>query len=252
MTKPWVINFESRPNALLRMFCFSYAGGSAHAFGPWAQALPTQLEVLAVQLPGRGARMFEPPYTSLPTLVHDVAIALRPFLNKPFVLFGHSMGAIISFELARYFRARGMQKPLHLFLSGGGAPRHRVREIMRSTLSDEDLIEELRSFNGVSSQILNDTELMRIMLPTIRADFTVCETYAYQPGPPLEIPISAFGGTEDPEVPETQLQLWEEETKENFSMRMFPGGHFYLHSAQALTLQVLLKDLAPYLETVRA
>lgn len=251
MGNPWVINFESRPGASIRMFCFSYAGGSAHAFGPWAQALPTQLEVLGVQLPGRGARMFEPPYTSLPTLVHDVAIALRPYLNKPFVFFGHSMGAILSFELVRYFRARGMQKPLHLFLSGSDAPRYRVRDIMRSTLSDEDLIEELRAFNGVSAQVLNDTELMRIMLPTIRADFAVCETYVYQPGPPLEIPISAFGGMDDAEVPREQLQLWEEETKEQFSLRMFPGGHFYLHSAQSMALQALLKDLAPYLETVR-
>jgi len=234
------------------MFCFSYAGGSAHAFGPWAQALPAQLEVLAVQLPGRGARMFEPPYTSLPTLIHDIAVALRPYLNKPFVFFGHSMGAIISFELARYFRARGIQKPLHLFLSGSGAPRHRVREIMRSRLSDEDLIEELRSFNGVSSDILNDTELMRIMLPTIRADFAICETYVYQLAPTLETPISAFGGTEDAEVSQEQLQLWEEETKEHFSVRMFPGGHFYLHSAQSLALEALLKDLAPYLQTVRA
>lgn len=252
MAKSWVINFKPRPNALMRMFCFSHAGGSAHAFAPWAQALPTKLEVLGLQLPGRGARMFELPYTSLPALVHDVAIELRPYLNKPFVFFGHSMGAIVSFELARYFRARGMQKPRHLFLSGSGAPRHRVREIMRSTLSDEDLIEELRSFNGISPQILNDTELMRIMLPTVRADFAVCETYVYQPGLPLEIPISAFGGSEDPEIPEDSLQLWEEETKEQFSLRMFPGGHFYLNTAQSSALQALLKDLAPYLETVRA
>jgi medium-chain acyl-[acyl-carrier-protein] hydrolase len=252
VTKSCVINFESRPNALLRMFCFSYAGGSAHAFAPLAQALPNQLEVLGVQLPGRGARMFEPPYTSLPTLINDVAIGLRPYLNKPFVLFGHSMGAVIAFELARYFRARGIPKPLHLFVSGSSSPRHRVREIMRSTLSDEGLIEELRSFNGVSAQILNDAELMRIMLPTIRADFTVCETYVYQPAPPLEIPLSAFGGVEDPEVPQERLQLWEEETKESFSLRMFPGGHFYLHTVQSLVLEALTKELTPCLETVRA
>jgi surfactin synthase thioesterase subunit len=252
VTNPWVINFKSRPNAILRMFCFSYAGGNAYAFGPWAEALPTQVEVLAIQLPGRGARMFEPPYTSLPALVHDVAVALRPYLNRPFVFFGHSMGAIVSFELARYFRARGMQQPLHVVLSASGAPRHRVQETMRSTLSDEDLTEELRSFNGVAPEILNDTELMRIMLPTIRADFAVCENYAYQPGPPLEMPISVFGGLEDAGISQEHLQLWEEETKDRFSLRMFPGGHFFLHSAQSLTLQALLKDLAPYLQTVRA
>jgi medium-chain acyl-[acyl-carrier-protein] hydrolase len=234
------------------MFCFSYAGGSAHAFSPWARALPPQLEVLAVQLPGRGARIFEPPYTSLPALIHDVATALRPFLNKPFVLFGHSMGAIISFELARYFRARGMQKPRHLFLSGSYSPRHRVRDIMRSTLTDDDLIKELRSFNGASSQALDNIQLMRMMLPTIRADFAVCETYVYEAGSPLEVPISAFGGLEDPDVPQEGLQLWEEETKEQFVLRMFPGGHFYLHTAQSATLQAVLKDLAPHLETVRA
>jgi medium-chain acyl-[acyl-carrier-protein] hydrolase len=226
------------------MFCFSYAGGSAHAFSQWAQAISDQVEVVGIQLPGRGARMFEPAFTSLPTLVHDASVAMLPYLNKPFVLFGHSMGALISFELARYLRARGIPKPLHLFASGSGSPRHREPKL-RSTMSDDELIEELISLNDHAPGVLTNTELLRIMLPTTRADFKVCETYVYRPSTPLECPITAFGGVEDVEVPEERLQLWEEETSARFSLHMFPGGHFYLHTASALLLEALTKELAP-------
>jgi medium-chain acyl-[acyl-carrier-protein] hydrolase len=250
VASPWIVRFKPRPAAALRMFCFSYAGGSAHAFGQWAQSIPSQVEVVGIQLPGRGARMFEPAFTSLPTLVHDVSVAMLPYLNKPFVLFGHSMGTLISFELARYLRARGIPKPLHLFVSGSGSPRHRDRTRLRSTMSDDELIEELISLNGNATEVLTDTELMRIMLPTIRADFKVCETYVYRPSTPLEFPVTAFGGVEDVEVPEERLQLWEEETSARFSLHMFPGSHFYLHTARVLLLEALTKELAPYVQAV--
>jgi medium-chain acyl-[acyl-carrier-protein] hydrolase len=247
----WIIPFAPRPHAALRLFCFSYAGGSAHAFSPWVESIPKEIEVLGVQLPGRGARMFEPAYTSLPSLIPDLSAALLPLLTRPFALFGHSMGGLICFELTRYLRTHGMPKPQHLFVSGTGGPRNR-EPIIRSTLSDDELIEELKSFNGTPSEVFQDSELMRIMLPTVRADFKLCETYVYQPGAPLETPLTVFGGLEDTDVKRERLDQWEEETKGKFSLRMFPGDHFYLHTARQLLLDALVKDLAPYTQAVRA
>jgi medium-chain acyl-[acyl-carrier-protein] hydrolase len=251
VTNPWLVRFETLPTAAMRLFCFPYAGGSAHAFADWTESLPGQIEVLGVQLPGRGARMFQPAYTSLTSLVRDLSGPLLPLLDKPYAFFGHSMGTVIAFELARCFRARGVPRPIHLFLSGSVNPRYRERTKFRSTFTDEQLTEELKSFNGAVTAVFNDSELMRIMLPTIRADFKLCETYVYQPSQPLETPITAFGGLDDPEVPQERLQFWQEETKARFSLHLFPGGHFYLHSARAALLEVLEKELALYLQPAR-
>lgn len=244
---PWLVCFNPQPSARLRLFCFSYAGGSAHAYRQWAEGLPSGIEILSIQLPGRGARLFEPLYTSLASIIDDICRELLPYLNRPFVFFGHSMGALISFEVARHLRACGLPRPLHLFVSGRGGPRQRDRELNLSSLPDDELVERLRAFNGATAELLDNAELMRMMLPTIRADFQICETHVYQTKPPLDCPISAFGGLDDSEVPRERLESWRNETTEGFRLQMFPGGHFYLHSAEATLLHALGRELAQYL-----
>ena len=246
-TNPWLVCFNPQPSARLRLFCFSYAGGSAHAYRQWAGGLPSGLEILSIQLPGRGARLFEPLYTSLSSAVDNIGRELSPYLDKPFVFFGHSMGALVSFETARYLRARGLPRPLHLFVSGRGGPRGRDRDVNLSTLPDDELVERLRTFNGATADLLDNAELMRMMLPTIRADFQICETYAYRAVPPLDCPISAFGGLDDFDVSRDRLETWQDETTKGFRLRMFPGGHFYLHSSESMLLRALESELAQYL-----
>jgi medium-chain acyl-[acyl-carrier-protein] hydrolase len=183
----------------------------------------------------------ERPFTQLSPLVEALAQALVPLLDKPFAFFGHSLGALVSFELARRIRRQYGVHPVRLFVSAGRAPQipHRTRPI--HTLPDKDLLVELRRLNGMPSELLDHEELMEIMLPVLRADFAVYETYVYLTEPPLDCPISAFGGLQDLRVKDSDLEAWRAQTSASFSLRMFPGDHFFLK--QPLLLQTLSQEL---------
>jgi medium-chain acyl-[acyl-carrier-protein] hydrolase len=227
----------------MRLFCFPYAGGGVHAFRAWADNLPKTVEVCPVQLPGRGARMMEAPFTQMLPLVQAAAEALLPHLDKPFAFFGHSMGALVSFEVARWLRKQGAPEPIHLFVSGCFAPDIPDPYPLHN-LPDPELLEGLRRLNGMPQEALENAELMRLLLPTLRADCTVTETYTYTHEPPLNCPISAFGGLQDHLVGRTHLEAWRQQTTAFFSLRMFPGDHFFLHSAQPLLLRILSRELS--------
>jgi medium-chain acyl-[acyl-carrier-protein] hydrolase len=238
------MNYRPNRQAVMRLFCFHYAGGGAHAYRSWADELPRNLEVIGVQQPGRGARMFETPLADYEPLVRAITAALLPLLDKPFAFFGHSMGAIVSFESARLLRREHALSPLHLFVGGRGGPRQRDVETNYSKLTDDELINELVRFEGAPQELLKHAELMRMMLPTIRADFAVCENYRYQSEPPLSCPITAFGGLKDQETSRERIEAWRDETSREFSFQMFSGGHFFLHSCQTLLLQSISRRLA--------
>ncbi len=227
----------------MRLFCFPYAGGGVHAFRAWADNLPKTVEVCPVQLPGRGARMMEAPFTQMLPLVQAAAEALLPHLDKPFAFFGHSMGALVSFEVARWLRRQSGPEPIHLFVSGCFAPDIPDPYPLHN-LPDPELLEGLRRLNGMPQEALENAELMRLLLPTLRADCTVTETYTYTDEPPLNCPISAFGGLQDHLVGRTHLEAWRQQTTAFFSLRMFPGDHFFLHSAQPLLLRILSRELS--------
>ncbi len=241
-TTPWLTLPKPNPRANLRLFCFPYAGGGVHAFRAWADNLPKTVEVCPVQLPGRGARMMEAPFTRMVPLVHAAAEALLPHLDKPFTFFGHSMGALVSFEVARWLRKQGGPEPIHLFVSGCFAP-YIPDPYPLHNLPDPELLEGLRRLNGMPQEALENAELMRLLLPTLRADCTVTETYTYTDEPPLNCPISAFGGLQDHLVGRAHLEAWREQTTASFSLRMFPGDHFFLQTAQPLLLQILSREL---------
>jgi medium-chain acyl-[acyl-carrier-protein] hydrolase len=239
----WLACRTPNSQARLRLFCFPYAGGGASIFRTWSDGLSAEIEVCPVQLPGRGTRLREPPFRQLSSLVQALAQALFPYFDKPFAFFGHSLGALVSFELARQLRRQYSVEPVHLFVSACCAPQIPNSGAPLHTLPDPALLETLRHLNGTPREILKHEELMRLMLPVLRADFAVYETYAYSTELSLDCPISTFGGLHDRSVSRSDLEAWRAQTNAFFSLRMLPGNHFFLNTAKPLLLRVLSQDL---------
>jgi medium-chain acyl-[acyl-carrier-protein] hydrolase len=239
----WIAGRKPNPQARLRLFCFPYAGGAASVFRSWSDGLPTDVEVCPVQFPGRGTRLMEPPFSQLSLLVEALAEALCPLLDKPFALFGHSLGSLVSFELARQLRANHQARPVRLFASAGPAPQVPHRGLPIHNLPEREFAAKLRRLDGTPGELLNHKELMDIVLTSLRADFALYESYEYSSGPPLNCPISTFGGLSDQRVNHDDLEAWRDQTTASFSIRMFPGDHFFLKSTQPLLLQALSQEL---------
>ncbi len=244
----WVKRSKPNPHARFRLFCFPYAGGGASLFRNWANRLPSEVEVCAVQLPGREDRLAEPAFTHMPLLIESLAHALYPYLqDKPYAFFGHSMGAFVSFELVRYLRRQHHTGPAQLFVAAQRAPQLPDLEPPVHALPDHEFIEELRNLNGTPVEILQNAEVLEVTLPLLRADFAICETYQYVAGEPLLCPIFASGGIDDDKVGYDKLTAWHEQTRASFMLDMFPGNHFFLNSSQAELLQMLSHRLMPLL-----
>ncbi|PPS45741.1 thioesterase II family protein [Chroococcidiopsis sp. TS-821] len=237
-----IIYLQSHPSANIRLFCFPYAGGGTISFRSWKRNLPG-LEVCAIELPGRGTQRKLPPFTQIEPLVQAITASILPHLNKPFAFFGHSMGAIVSFELTRFLRKNYGIEPIHLFVSGRRAPQISSEAPFIHTLPEPEFLAKLRHLNGTPEVVLNNAELMELLSPIIRADFAVVETYVYTEESPLNCPITAFGGLQDPEVNLTELEAWGQQTNATFSVEMLPGDHFFLHSAENLLLRSIEKSL---------
>jgi medium-chain acyl-[acyl-carrier-protein] hydrolase len=209
----------------------------------WPKFLPEEYEICAVQLPGRETRLMEPAYKRLLPMIADLALALRPYLDLPFAFFGHSMGGKIAFEVARYVRAEYGLEPFHLFVSGCCGPQMLKTDGILYDLPKAEFIEELRRLNGTPKEVLEHDELMQLMLPLLRADFELVQTYAYSPGPPLRCPVTAFGGLQDTEVTRESLDAWRKETTGSFVSRMLPGDHFFINSERPQLLRSLTQEL---------
>lgn len=242
---PWLSCPKPNPAASVRLFCFPYSGAAASVYYPWADLLPPAIEVCPVQLPGHGTRLREPLATRLAPQVEALAAGLAPAFDRPFAFFGHSMGALLSFELARTLRRQGRPGPMHLFVSGHGAPHLPDRNPPLHALPDDQFVAKLRELNGTPEEVLRHQELLQLLTPILRADFAVCETYVYQPEPPLDCPISAYGGLGDGYVNRDELAAWQAQTTGRFSLRMFPGDHFYLNNPSNRThlLMALAREL---------
>jgi medium-chain acyl-[acyl-carrier-protein] hydrolase len=240
---PWLDGSRPNPAAELRLFCFPYAGGGAATYRHWSKNLPAQVEVCAVQLPGRGSRLRETPFTRMEPLVRAVLHELRSYLDKPFAFFGHSMGAVISFELARLLRLEHATLPFHLFVSGRSAPQLSRPKSPTYGLGHAEFIEELLRLKGTPPEVLSHPGLMQFVLPLLRADFELIETYSYRHEPPLNVPVTAFGGLADPDVSRESLGGWRAQTTAAFSLRMLSGDHFYLTANEELLLSVLAREL---------
>jgi medium-chain acyl-[acyl-carrier-protein] hydrolase len=244
----WFPVLRRVPQARLRLFCFPYAGGSASAFGRWPEQLPAGVDVRPVQLPGRWNRLGETPLRRFDDMVRAIGEVLPSCLDRPFAFFGHSMGALLAFALARQLRARGLPQPRTLFVSGHRAPHLPDALAPMAGLSDEAFIEALRAFHGTPSEVLEQPDLMRVLLPAIRADFEACRSFAYEPAPPLSCPVIVLGGNEDPESAGDLLDAWSRHTIAKTLVQRFPGDHFFIHSAEALVLSALSLSLRALLD----
>jgi medium-chain acyl-[acyl-carrier-protein] hydrolase len=248
---PWVHFPSPGTSASLRLFCFPYAGGSAAAFRRWSKALPETVEVCPILLPGREARLGEAAFSNVVPLLEALVPALVPHLDKPFVLFGHSMGALVAFELARKLRREHNSLPEHLFVSAREAPGFALTQPLLSPLPDNDFIHELSRFNGSEQGALQHPELMKLMLPTLRADFALHERYEYLKEPALECPITVFGGLQDTAIEGEGLNAWRAHTSGSFVRRMFPGDHFFINSPSSFFLSTFSQELQRIIAAVR-
>jgi medium-chain acyl-[acyl-carrier-protein] hydrolase len=200
----------------------------------------------ALQLPGRENRLREAPFTRLLAAVHEAADVLQPYLNLPFALFGHSLGAVLCFELARLLRREHRITPVHLFVSGRRAPQFPDPRPLMTPLSNDLFAAEIcRRYNGIPREVLNDRELMTLLLPTLRADVAMLETYDYRPSQLFDCPITAFGGRNDSETSLEELAGWKEQTNVQFDTHIFPGDHFFLQSAAPEILEIIRRRLDP-------
>lgn len=240
----WLVRARSRSGARLRLFCVPHAGVGPSAYRRWSDSLPAEIEVALVHLPGRESRLREAPYTHIEPLVDAAATALGPYLDIPYAMFGHSMGALVAFELARRFEEDGQGAPRHLFVSGRRAPQMPPRRPPIARLPDDQFVREIRTrYNGIPDEVLRHSDLLALLLPGLRADLTLVEDYVHRSGPPLPCPIVAMGGLADAEATEAELVGWRQQTTAALSVRMFPGGHFYLQTAHEELMRIVADAL---------
>jgi medium-chain acyl-[acyl-carrier-protein] hydrolase len=240
---PWLPTSPLTTTARTRLFCLPYAGGGASIYRPWIKAVPPSLQVCSVQLPGRENRLIEPAFTSMDALIPALIDAIRAHLDRPFAIFGHSMGALVAFELARALRRVRLPQPRHLFLSAHRAPHLPDRRPPIHQLDDEAFWAEMRRLEGTPQEVLDHEELKELVMPTLRADFQLCETWTLADEEPLDMPFSVFGGYEDPNVDREELEAWRDYTRGAMSLRMLPGHHLFLQQAHSAVLTAVVADL---------
>jgi medium-chain acyl-[acyl-carrier-protein] hydrolase len=228
-----------------QLFCFPHAGGGPSFFRPWCAVLAPEIAVRRVVLPGRESRLGEPSFRHITELVGPLCAALEPFLDQPYALFGHSMGAVVAYEVARQFSSPSRQGPACLIVSGRRAPGLPSNRPRISGLPDDEFLAEVGRLNGIPAEVLNEPDLLDMLLPTLRADYELAETYQPLPGDGLDCPVVAYMSTADPEVQYREVLAWREVTTGEFTMRVFRGDHFYLKGGRPDVLNALRQDLRP-------
>ena len=243
MQTRWIAGKLGKVNASVRLFCFGHAGSGAAFFYPWRSALVPEIEVCPVVLPGRESRMGEKPYTRIDQLIDPLVSALVPLTGKPFALFGHSVGAVIAYEVARRFVASYVPPPLCVFVSARRAPRLPARRQPFFELADPEFLTAVRRMNGMRPELLQYPDVLQLFLPSLRADFEMNDTYTFVPGPQLSCPVIAFVGDNDAEAHPGEMSAWAEVTGGPFLLRVFPGDHFYHKDAPPALLSAIREGI---------
>ncbi len=239
----WFPGAADVPPGKLRLFCFPHAGGGSSSYARWKSPLSHLAAVCPVRLPGREFRIAEPPIDEMHLLVHAIAASISPFTSQPFVLFGHSLGATVAFELVRLLRRRALPLPRALIVSGARAPQFRLNHQPPPEPADPEFLAELRALEGMPREVLDNPEIMNLVMPALRADARIYRNYVYRPEEPLSIPIYAYGGVSDPRITEGQVVAWSVQTTAFFRHRKFFGGHFFIHDQASEVLEALSEDL---------
>lgn len=242
----WFPGIDRAARARLRLFCFPYAGGGAAVFRHWQSRMPEGVAIVPARLPGRESRSPETPIDRIETMRDAVVEAIRPYLDEPFALFGHSMGAMIAFELARRLRREQLPLPVALLVASARAPQLRRHHVPAPSPTDEEFLAELHHIEGLPREVLENRELLEYLLPALKADSTLGRLYVYAEQPPLAIPIRAYRGSRDERLPGEVVEAWREQTTASFAIRSFPGGHFFLHTAEEEFLEALARDLGEF------
>jgi medium-chain acyl-[acyl-carrier-protein] hydrolase len=239
----WFPKADSAPEPKVRLFCFAHAGGGTSAFRTWQDSLPHGVRVCAARIPGRESRRGERSFTRMDELVDALGTAMEPYLGRPFAFFGHSMGAAVAFELARRLRRASKPLPAGLFVAGARAPQFRLGHAPPPEPSEGEFLEQVRRLEGVPTEVLEHEDLLKLILPALKADAALYRNYVYRPEPPLNCPIRAYGGEQDPNVRREHLEAWGEQTTGSFTLRMLAGGHFFLQSHSIAFLRLLAADV---------
>jgi medium-chain acyl-[acyl-carrier-protein] hydrolase len=235
----WIVRHRPNSMASLRLFCFPIAGGNASTFQTWAENLPDDIEVCAVQFPGRQQRASEMPYRRMPLAVQALEKAIRPYLDVPFAIFGTCTGTLVGYELAQRLRRTASVEPIHFFSSCCRAPHMPDRDKPIHGLRDDELWLELDRLGGTPPMVTTHPEMKSMLLPILRADFELAETYHYREVPPLGCPITVFGGLEDEIVSRDEIESWRKHTTGAFQIRMLNGGHYLLEKAEGDLLNLI-------------
>jgi medium-chain acyl-[acyl-carrier-protein] hydrolase len=233
----WLFVAHTPIDVRFRLICFPPAGFGPVVFRSWSNEVPEGVEVCAIQLPGRTPRLAEPAIKSIPLLVDTISEAIAQLPERPFALFGHSMGAVLASEVARSLMERCLPLPKHLIVSARRPPHLPDPRSPIGDLPDDDFVAEINSrYRGIPSAILANPDVLALLLPGLRADIIALESFRPESRPPFPVPISAFGGDRDPMTPIAHLEEWKSETLGDFATRIFPGGHFYLDSQRKAVL----------------
>ncbi|GAA3865627.1 thioesterase II family protein [Streptomyces sedi] len=241
-TSAWVQRFHPQPEAPVRLVCLPHAGGAASYYHPVSAALSPDIEVLAIQYPGRQNRRTEPPLHTIDGLADGVAEAVEPYTDRPLAFFGHSLGATVAYETARRLTKAGTP-PLTLIASGRRAPsRHRDEDVHQRT--DAGVLAEIRRLGGTDTQLLDDPEIQAMVLPAVRADYQAVETYRHTEGPVLGCPILTLVGDDDPLATLDEARDWKLHTTGDFRLTTFTGGHFYLNDQAPAVITAIREHLA--------
>jgi medium-chain acyl-[acyl-carrier-protein] hydrolase len=243
-TNRWFVCPQIRPEAEMRLFLFPHAGAGVAAFNKWASEFPPTIEVFIAHYPGRGSRQRESPIKRVVTLAESFSQAIQPILDLPFALFGHSLGGLVVFELARHLQRNSFPQPRVLFISGCSAPHVPNAEPSIHSLPDVQFLLSLQERNSIPSEFFGQPEIMQLLLPALRADFEAVETYGYHPDQePLHCPIVVFGGEDDPRASHEGVEGWTRHTDSRFLSHYFPGDHFFLHTAREAMIASIVKEL---------
>jgi medium-chain acyl-[acyl-carrier-protein] hydrolase len=242
-TDRWIERVSSRAAPRFRLFCFPYAGGGAAIFRDWADGLDLNVEVCAIRLPGRERRYSEPALRRSEQVVESVIPILHDLLDMPFVMLGYSMGAILAYEVARSMLATAAIEPRALFVSAHRAPHSPLRRRNWHDLPRDELIAKLKALNGTPAEVFQHDDLMELMLPTLRGDLELVETYESPVGATLSCPIIAMGGSDDPDISPEDLAGWASVTAGPFKSMLVPGDHFFINNERRSFLQAIRREL---------
>jgi medium-chain acyl-[acyl-carrier-protein] hydrolase len=242
------VSFVAKPRDVppaLRLFCFPYAGGGAGVYRGFGSQLPAQVEVVPVQPPGRENRLGEKPFKKLEEMLDRLEEEILPLLDRPFAFFGYSLGATVAFELALRLEEKHGRPPRHLMVAARQAPHLPSRRAPLHQLPNDAFVAALRDLDGTPAEVLEHPELLALLMPLLRADFEVVETYAARRRPSLSCTLSAFGGLADRDVWRADLEAWRGYGREPFQLRLFPGGHFFLNEQRELLAAAVLQEILP-------